>query len=489
MRIKLIGGFGLIITLLILISLFGAWTIKQIQFTAQSLYEKQFSRILDIHQLRDKQDKIHATLIEMLQSPTNLQGWSAQDLKSRIEAEINDTSNQFSNQSEQQYSALIQQYKSERARLNQRIITEILPLIENGKIQAAKEVFFDVLYAFNTIRHTLVTQLIDFTDEQARRVVSQIEQDSENLMKLVLLAGLLAIFLSSIMIFWIITNLRAASDKIKEGVNVLVTSGKEINASSIQVAFGSSDTANAVSETTKGIDVIKKISEISLEKAKYVLELTRRTKKISQSGKASMDHSIKAMQRMQTQVHLISQSIEQLFAQSQDIGGIVTTVNKLARQSNLLAVNTSIEASRAGEQGRGFAVVAKEVKNMAIQSKEFTTQVQMILTDIQHAINAVVLVTEQGNKTVEAGVKLSNKAVECIEILSESIEKSSEAASYIMSFAEQQFAGFDDVVKAMQQINQRSTKNSTSTQYIESVSHNLRILSEKLKLLIQQYAL
>ena len=89
------------------------------------------------------------------------------------------------------------------------------------------------------------------------------------------------------------------------------------------------------------------------------------------------------------------------------LGKSCSTVNDLAEQSNLLAVNASIEAAKAGEQGKGFAVVAQEVRNLAEQSKQATIQVRSILNDIQKATNAAVMVTEQGSKAVEAGVKQS----------------------------------------------------------------------------------
>ena len=83
----------------------------------------------------------------------------------------------------------------------------------------------------------------------------------------------------------------------------------------------------------------------------------------------------------------------------------MATVNDLAEQSNLLSVNAAIEAAKAGEQGKGFAVVAEEIRSLAVQSKQATTQVRAILNDVQRAISAAVLATEHVSKTVEIGVK------------------------------------------------------------------------------------
>jgi methyl-accepting chemotaxis protein len=122
-------------------------------------------------------------------------------------------------------------------------------------------------------------------------------------------------------------------------------------------------------------------------------------------GKQSVQASIEAMHRIQEHMASIAESIVRLSEQGQTIGEIIATVNDLAEQSNLLAVNAAIEAAKAGEQGKGFAVVAQEVKSLAEQSKQATAQVRTILNDIQTAMSAAVMATEQGSKAVDAGVK------------------------------------------------------------------------------------
>jgi methyl-accepting chemotaxis protein len=106
--------------------------------------------------------------------------------------------------------------------------------------------------------------------------------------------------------------------------------------------------------------------------------------------------SIEGMKKIQTQMESIAESVVKLSEQSQAIGEIIASVNDLAEQSNLLAVNAAIEAAKAGEQGKGFAVVAQEVKSLAEQSKQATSQVRTIFNDIQKATTAAVLATEQG---------------------------------------------------------------------------------------------
>jgi methyl-accepting chemotaxis protein len=187
------------------------------------------------------------------------------------------------------------------------------------------------------------------------------------------------------------------------------------------------------------------------------------------------------MHRIQEQMESIAERIVQLAEQGQTIGEIIATVNDLAEQSNLLAVNAAIEAARAGEQGKGFAVVAQEVKSLATQSKQATAQVHAILGDIQKATSAAVMATEQGSRTVEAGVGLSGEVGEVIRTLADSIEEAAQAATQIAVSAQQQLAAMDQVALAMQNINQASGQNATSAKQTERAAQNLNELGLRLK--------
>ena len=128
---------------------------------------------------------------------------------------------------------------------------------------------------------------------------------------------------------------------------------------------------------------------------------------VAHQGTQAVEGTIGGMAQIRERVQEIAQTILTLAEQTQAIGTIITAVNDLANQSNLLALNAAIEAARAGEQGKSFAVVAQNVRDLAERSKTATVQVQAILTEIQRATNNAVLVTEEGNKGVEVGSKLT----------------------------------------------------------------------------------
>lgn len=273
---------------------------------------------------------------------------------------------------------------------------------------------------------------------------------------------------------------RAITGQLRESITQLSSSASEILATTAQVAAGAAETAAAVSETTATVEEVKQTAQLSSQKAKYVSESAQKAASVSLAGRKSVEDAVQGMFRIQEQMESIAESIVRLSEQSQAIGEIIATVNGLAEQSNLLAVNAAIEATKAGDQGKGFGVVAQEIKSLAEQSKQATSQVRTILGDIQKATSAAVLATEQGNKAVEAGVRQGGETGESIRLLAESINEAAQAATQIAASSQQQMAGMDQVVMAMENIKQASVQNVAGTRQAEVAAKGLHELGQRL---------
>ena len=286
-----------------------------------------------------------------------------------------------------------------------------------------------------------------------------------------------------------VENLRTQTLAIQEGVNVLASSSAEILASTSQVASGAAETAAAVNETTATVEEVKQTSQLASQKVRLVADGAQQSLQVSQKGKKSVDEAVQGMNRIREQMETVAESIVTLSEQGQAIGEIIATVNDLAEQSNLLAVNAAIEAAKAGEHGKGFAVVAHEVRSLAVQSKEATAQVRTILNDIQKATNAAVMAAEQGSKGVEAGERQSSEAGESIRLLADSIAESANASTQIAASSHQQMVGMEQVAQAMENIKESSMLSVTSTRQAEQSAQNLHELGQKLKGLVQRFKL
>ena len=284
-----------------------------------------------------------------------------------------------------------------------------------------------------------------------------------------------------------LNNLRSIMKDISESVNLLASSSSEILAATTQVASGSSETASAISETTTTVEEVRQAAQLSSQKASRVSESAQLVVQVTQVGQKAVDETVSGMHIIQDQMEAVANTIVRLSEQSQQIGGIIASVNDVADQSNLLAVNAAIEAAKAGEQGKGFAVVAQEIKSLALQSKQATVQVRNILSDIQKATSAAVMATEQTSKAVENGVKQSTQTGESIKKLAESSSKAVEAATQIVASSQQQVVGMDQIGLAMSNINQAGTENAASMVQAEKAALSLNELSQKLKLLVERY--
>lgn len=282
-------------------------------------------------------------------------------------------------------------------------------------------------------------------------------------------------------------NLRRLTGMITESTNVLASAASEISTSVSQVAAGSSETAAAISETTVTVEEVRQTSKLASERARTVADNSQQAAKVSQAGREATELTVEKMNDIREQMESITESIVRLSEQSQAIATIIATVDDIAEQSNLLAVNAAIEAAKAGEQGRGFAVVAQEIKNLASESKQATGQVRGILSDIQKATSVAVLATERGSKAVEAGLTQSRQAGDSIQALAGSIQEAANAAIQIAASSQQQVAGMTQVVQAMESVRQASNQSADSMAQLKSAVGNLRDLGGKLKDLVTCY--
>lgn len=286
-----------------------------------------------------------------------------------------------------------------------------------------------------------------------------------------------------------IANLREQIQEIVGGSNLLASSISQISATTSQLTTNSAETATSVSETTTTIEEVRQTSQMATEKAKYVSEVAAGALQKSQVGREASTTVVNGMKHVGQQMEAIAESIVRLSEQSQAIGEIITTVDDVAEQSNLLAVNAAIEAAKAGEHGKGFGVVAQEIRSLAEQSKQATTQVRRILTDIQKATGTAVMATEQGSKAVESGLQQTADAGAAIMALAESVMEASQSAMQIAASSQQQLVGMDQVAQAMENINQASAQNVEGAMQLRAAAQTLESMGQKLKGLVARYVI
>jgi len=193
------------------------------------------------------------------------------------------------------------------------------------------------------------------------------------------------------------------------------------------------------------------------------------------------------MEGIREQAEAVAENVISLSEKTQAVGEIITSVNEIAEQSHLLALNAAIQAAAAGEHGRTFSVVASEMKNLAMQSKQATVQVRAILGDIQRGINTSVMLTEEAVKRAQAGRQQADTADRTIRQLSENVEESIRAFQQIVAGSAQQQIGFEQVTQAFRNIGIAAQETATSTKQSEKAAGNLSGLSQRLRDTVRRY--
>jgi methyl-accepting chemotaxis protein len=284
-----------------------------------------------------------------------------------------------------------------------------------------------------------------------------------------------------------VDSLRDIAVQMKDVASSLSAASTGILSATSQQASGASEQSAAIAQTTTTVDELKTIAEQSVARAQEVVDASQRTVTVSHAGQRAVQYTIGSMVQIKGRVEAIAENILALSEQMQQIGGIIATVNDIAAQSNMLALNASVEAARAGEYGKGFAVVAMEVRSLAEQSRRATAQVKAILSDIQKATHTTVMATEEGAKDVEEGVRLAVQAGDAIKQLAEVIEESAQAAAQMVAGGRQQAAGVEQVAMAMRNINQTTVQSLDSTRQAEEAAHDLNHLANSLTEIVKRY--
>lgn len=245
----------------------------------------------------------------------------------------------------------------------------------------------------------------------------------------------------------------------------------------------------AIAQTLATVQEVRGTVAQTAERAQDVAGAARNSATVSRTGQVSISDSIDGMSSIKRKVEHIAETILVLSERTQQIDEIIDSVNAIAEQSKLLALNASIEAARAGEEGRGFAVVAMEVRQLADQSREATGHIRDILKEIQQATNTAVMATEEGSKEAERGVHLVEQAGNAIRDLAATIEAAALSAAQIAASTHQQSNGMEQLSLAMAQIRTAASQTVDGTRQMEHSVHGLMEMAEQLERAAVQYSL
>ncbi len=294
--------------------------------------------------------------------------------------------------------------------------------------------------------------------------------------------------------------LGGAVNKMKDNLSVIIsnigTTSSNVADTAVQLSSYSTKMVHgAENQSSRTTDVAGAMEEMSAT----VIEIVRNSQTAAESAKLAQDTAVNggevvsmAVQGMMTVAATVKSSaatVETLGKSSEEIGGIVTVINDIADQTNLLALNAAIEAARAGEQGRGFAVVADEVRKLAEKTTKATKQIADMIQTIQNDTRGVMTSMNEGTRQAESGVRLANDAGEALKQIVSSVQKVTNLVSLIASAAEEQSSTTDSIAISVTEIAGVAKDALEGIKQISMASENLSAVSARLQDIIGAFRL
>lgn len=278
---------------------------------------------------------------------------------------------------------------------------------------------------------------------------------------------------------------RSLSSQIGVAVRHIQTSAAELQAAANQQATGAKQQASAMNEVTTTMSELLATSRQIAESAARVTDIAGQTSTHARTGDGTVSRGTDAVGAIKRQVDAIVSHMLELGKKSQQIGSVLDIVSELAEQTNILAINATIEAAGAGESGRRFGVVADEIRKLADRVGGSTKEIRGLIDDVRAAVNTTVMTTETGSKAVEAGAAQFGEVASTFRQIAGAVATTTEAAKEIGLSTKQQASAVEQVNMAVTNVAQATKESEVSTAQTLRTASELAMLSRDLLRLVE----
>ncbi len=242
----------------------------------------------------------------------------------------------------------------------------------------------------------------------------------------------------------------------------------ELESAIQQVRAGSEAQKEAASEAELGMQQAAKAVEEVARSAQQMSASAQQAAAVAQSGGQAVQETIQTMSRIQEQAVVSAERVKELDRLGQQIGAIVETIEQIAEQTNLLALNAAIEAARAGEHGRGFAVVADEVRKLAEQAASSTKEIGELIASVRHGVQQAVEAMEKTSREVEMGFSRSTEANEALAQIVQAAQTVASEVEGVTAIAQQMSASVQQVLASVSSVRVAAEQNASAVQSIST---------------------
>lgn len=279
-------------------------------------------------------------------------------------------------------------------------------------------------------------------------------------------------------------NLRQTMSEVSDISSQVAAMSQEFSASSEEISSATNEITHSIIDISEGIDEQNSMTSTAgsladnvLGEIKYILEnvdLTQArvedTDIISEEGKEDVHELSEKIDAILTNSEKITVDITELDNQTGEITENIKAIKDIAEQTNLLALNASIEAARAGESGQGFAVVAEEVRNLAVASNDASISIENVIKTISHKIKNTVDAIILNNESVKEGQEQIITYGQRFDNIINSVANVKDQTAYVQQSVHTIFDNIENLVQQIENTNQIAEQSTDQSQGIAAAS-------------------
>ncbi|MEH6357118.1 MAG: methyl-accepting chemotaxis protein [Marinobacter sp.] len=278
-----------------------------------------------------------------------------------------------------------------------------------------------------------------------------------------------------------IDQMRGLVQAIRGTAVRVATAAQESQSTAMQLADASEHQAQEIAGASAAVnEMAVSIDQVSSNAAESSA-VAERSVAIAKKGTDVVQNTIRGMDNIREQIQETSKRIKRLGESSQEIGDIVSLINDIADQTNILSLNAAIQASMAGDAGRGFAVVADEVQRLAERSSAATKQIEALVKTIQSDTNEAVISMEHTTAEVVRGARLAQDAGVALEEIENVSTNLAELIQNISNAARQQSSSASHISNTMNVIQEITSQTSSGTNATAYSIGNLADMASELR--------
>jgi len=312
---------------------------------------------------------------------------------------------------------------------------------------------------------------------------SESAEAATNVATSVIIYGSIAAIVFVLLVAWFLIS--SLSRQIGGNVRDLQSSSAELQAAANQQASGAAEQASAMAEIATTISELLATSRQIAESSQRVSQIAAETGGAARSGQAVIKRSNDSTAAVRRQVDQIVTHMLDLGKKAQQVGSVLDIVAELAEQTNILAINATIEAAGAGEAGRRFGVVAAEIRSLADRVGASTKEIRGLIEDVRGAVNTTVMATEAGSKAVDASAGAVGEISTSFTQIASLVGTTSDAAREIELSTKQQASAVEQVNVAITNVAQTTRETEASASQTLQTSGQLTKLSTELLQVVQ----